>query len=137
MRAHWLGVLLCVLPLVASAAGPGRKAVRQFDVQHQAWAGVMRWGDMEERLAFLDSQVVNGLDDFSQSRWEQIRITGYRERGRSMDAEGRMRVRAEVAMVNIHTQTERSVVVDEHWQWLPGEQRWRLVSGLPDLWKGS
>ena len=126
--------LLALLPFVAAAAEPGRKARAAFESTHNAWAGAMRWGDNEERLAFLDVLAQDGVDDFSLRRWDQIRISGYRERARRSDPQGRVRLRAEVGLINIHTQAERTVVVEELWEWLPEQGGWRLVSGLPALW---
>ena len=136
MKARWwTGALLaCLLPALASAGAPPRKAMRVFDQMHGNWAATMRWGSSEERLPFLALQARAEVDDFSLRRWEQVRISGYRERSRTIDAEGIMRVRTEVAVINVHTQTERMVTVEERWQWLPEQGGWRLVSGLPALW---
>ena len=127
-------VLAGVLPLLAMAANPPRKAMRSFDQVHLAWANAMRWGELEEREPFLSEQALAGLDDFQRSRWAQVSISGYRERARSLQPDGRLRVRAELSVVNVHTLAERSVVVDEYWTWLPEDRSWKLASGLPDLW---
>ena len=127
-------VLAGVLPLLAMAANPPRKAMRSFDQVHLAWANAMRWGELEEREPFLSEQALAGLDDFQRSRWAQVKISGYRERARNLQPDGRLRVRAELSVVNVHTLAERSVVVDEYWTWLPDSRSWKLASGLPDLW---
>ena len=135
-RRLWgLAILLAgILPLLAMAANPPRKAMRSFDQVHLAWANAMRWGELEEREPFLSEQALAGLDDFQRSRWAQVSISGYRERARSLQPDGRLRVRAELSVVNVHTLAERSVVVDEYWTWLPDSRSWKLASGLPDLW---
>ena len=134
-RLWWLVIVLAgVLPLLAMAANPPRKAMRSFDQVHLAWANAMRWGELEEREPFLSEQALAGLDDFQRSRWAQVSISGYRERARSLQPDGRLRVRAELSVVNVHTLAERSVVVDEYWTWLPEDRSWKLASGLPDLW---
>lgn len=128
-------MLLCLLPLLAgAAAAPGRKAVRAFESVHLAWANAMRWGTLEEQEPFLSASAAGQLDDLQRGRWSQVRISGYRERGRTLQAGGDMRVRAEISLINVHTQTERSVLVDEQWHWEPDAGGWKLVSGLPDLW---
>lgn len=132
LRSLLLG--LALLPLLAVAASPPRKAMRSFDQVHVAWANAMRWGEAEEREPFLAAQAQAGLDDFQRRRWEQVRISGYRERSRTLQDDGRLRVRAEVSVINVHTQAERSVVVDEYWAWSPQLRSWKLDSGLPDLW---
>jgi hypothetical protein len=131
-----MAVLLAglMLPALLLAAEPPRKAMRSFDQVHAAWANAMRWGEMEEREPFLRAPAVAASDDFQRRRWEQVRISGYRERSRTLQADGRLRVRAEVSVINVHTQAERSVVVDEYWAWLPELRSWKLDSGLPDLW---
>ncbi|MGN0858034.1 MAG: hypothetical protein ACI4NW_02450 [Stenotrophomonas sp.] len=125
---------LALLPLLALAANPPRKAMRSFDQVHVAWANAMRWGEAEEREPFLAAPALAGLDDLQRRRWEQVRISGYRERSRNLREDGRLHVRAEVSVINVHTQAERSVVVDEYWAWLPELRSWKLDSGLPDLW---
>ena len=137
MNKHLLRSLLlglALLPLLAVAASPPRKAMRSFDQVHVAWANAMRWGELEEREPFLAATALAGLDDFQRRRWEQVRISGYRERARNLQDDGRLRVRAEVSVINVHTQAERSVVVDEYWSWSPQLRSWKLDSGLPDLW---
>lgn len=135
-RRLWgLAILLAgILPLLAMAANPPRKAMRSFDQVHLAWANAMRWGELEEREPFLSEQALAGLDDFQRSRWAQVSISGYRERARALQPDGRLRVRAELSVVNVHTLAERSVVVDEYWAWSPEDRSWKLASGLPDLW---
>lgn len=134
-RRSWLlaGLLACLLPLAAQAGGLPRKALRSFDGVHTAWANAMRWGEGEEREPFLALPARAALDDFQRRHWAQVSISGYRQRSRSELPDGRLRVRAEVSLVNVHTLAERTVVVDEVWQWLPEERAWRL-SALPDLW---
>ena len=132
-RVWWLAILLAgVLPLLAMAANPPRKAMRSFDQVHLAWANAMRWGELEEREPFLSEQALAGLDDLQRSCWAQVSISGYRERARSLQPDGRLRVRAELSVVNVHTLAERSVVVDEYWTWLPDSRSWKLASGLPN-----
>ena len=133
-RAGLALLLAILLPVLASAQAPPRKAMRVFDQVHGAWGSAMRWGDSDERLPFLAGQARTALSDFDLRRWEQVRISSYRERSRAMDEQGRMRVRVEVGVINIHTQAERNVLVEEQWQWLPEQGGWRLVSGLPALW---
>ena len=133
-RVWWLAILLAgVLPLLAMAANPPRKAMRSFDQVHLAWANAMRWGELEEREPFLSEQALAGLDDLQRSCWAQVSISGYRERARSLQPDGRLRVRAELSVVNVHTLAERSVVVDEYWTWLPDSRSWKLASSLPNL----
>lgn len=138
MSRQWVrGALLLaglLLPALLLAAEPPRKAMRSFDQMHVAWSNAMRWGEMEEREPFLGAASLAGLDDFQRRRWEQVRISGYRERSRNLQADGRLRIRAEVSLINVHTQAERSVVVDEYWAWMPELRSWKLDSGLPDLW---
>lgn len=133
-RIGMLALLLAtLLPVLAMASTPPRKAMRAFDQVHIAWANAMRWGELEEREPFLAEQALAGLDDFQRRRWEQVSISGYRERGRQQTPDGRLHVRAEVRLVNVHTLAERSVTVDEYWRWLPEQRAWRL-DGMPDLW---
>lgn len=134
-RRHWMlaALLACLLPLAAQAAGLPRKALRSFDSVHSAWANAMRWGEGEEREPFLAAEARLALDDFQRRRWRQVNISGYRERSRSPLDDGRLLVRAEVSLVNVHTLAERSLTVDEIWQWQPEQRQWRLTA-LPDLW---
>ena len=87
------------------------------------WSASLSWAPLLRSLALR----------VQRSRWAQVSISGYRERGRQQTPDGRLHVRAEVRLVNVHTLAERSVTVDEYWRWLPEQRVWRL-DGLPDLW---
>lgn len=128
-----IGLLGLWLPALV-LAGPPRKALRAFEGTHLAWANAMRWGTLEEQLPFVaDNSAAGPLDDLQRRRWEQVRISGYRQRARALLPDGDMQVRAEINLINVHTQTERIVLVDEQWRW-HDEGGWKLHSGLPDLW---
>lgn len=133
-RALQAVLLLCLALPVLALAGPPRKAMRAFEPTHLAWANAMRWGTLEEQLPFVaDNGAAGALDELQRRRWEQVRISGYRQRARAAQPDGDMQVRAEISLINVHTQTERTVLVDEQWRW-HAEGGWKLVSGLPDLW---
>ena len=95
----------------------------------------MRWGDVEQVLAFHDPDVLaqSPPDALALERWRQWQVTGYRARGREPQADGSIAQYAEIELVNRHTQSGATLIDRERWRYDATAKRWWLVSGLPDL----
>lgn len=133
-------VLMACLLAAASvhAADISRKQRKLLEETQIAYAGVIRWGTMEDALGYLDpvQQKQNPPTEFELGRYDQIRISGYRERTSATLPDGTMERRVEVGVINVNTQAERTVTVVERWRWDPDAKRWWQSAGLPDLWRG-
>lgn len=133
-----LGVLLCTA-LLAGCASAGREATALDQAQY-AWSGAIRWGDFDGALNLVDPDYraehpVTGLE---LARYEQIRVSSYRDQGASRDLPAGTAVRdVEIGVINRHTMAERVVEYREQWRWDPQAGTWWNTSGLPDLWDGE
>lgn len=135
-------VAAAVLLLAAASAGAAelsRKQRQQLEEIQNAYGATIRWGSMEDALAYIDPEVrrEQPLTEFERRRYEQVRISAYRERGTNPLPDGTYERRVEVGVINVNTQAERMVGVVERWRWDAESKRWWQVGGLPDFWQGQ
>ncbi|GAB3043760.1 hypothetical protein [Stenotrophomonas tumulicola] len=142
MRQWIRFLLLSGLLLVSAASLAGdisRKQRKQLEDIQTAYASTIRWGSMEDALAYLDPEQrkADPLSEFELRRYSQLRVSSYRERSTAALPNGIVERRVEVGVININTQAERTVGVIERWRWDPDTKRWWQTNGLPDLWQGQ
>jgi len=133
---------LAVLLLATATAGAkelSRKQRQQLEEIQTAYGATIRWGSMEDALAYIDPEVrrAQPMTEFEARRYAQIRISAYRERATSPLPDGTYERRVEVGVINVNTQAERTVGVVERWRWDPQAKRWWQIAGLPDFWQGQ
>ncbi len=131
-------LMLLLVTANALAAGLSRKQRQQLEEIQTAYGATLRWGGVEDAMGYIDPEVrrEKPLTAFELNRYEQIRISGYRERSANPLPDGTWERRVEVGVINVNTQAERTVGVVERWRWDKDAKRWWQVSGLPDLWQG-
>jgi hypothetical protein len=131
MRSATIG-LIAVLLAACSGVGTQKNALEETLFHY---AAAVRWGEVEQILAFHDPKVLeeNAPEPLALERWRQLRVTGYRSRGREPQADGTVMQFAEIEFVNRHTQTSSALLDREQWRYDEEAKRWWLVSGLPDL----
>lgn len=136
---YLLPALLLLAAASAGAAELSRKQRQQLEEIQTAYGATIRWGSIEDALGYIDPEVrkAQPLTEFERNRYEQIRISGYRERTTSPLPDGTYERRVEVGVINVNTQAERTVGVVERWRWDPQVKRWWQVGGLPDFWQGQ
>jgi hypothetical protein len=127
-------VIVSLLFLLAACSGVGsQKNALEETLFH--YAAAVRWGEVEQVLAFHDPDVLeeNAPEPLELERWRQLRVTGYRSRGREPQPDGTVMQFAEIEFVNRHTQTSSALLDREQWRYDEEDKRWWLTSGLPDL----
>jgi hypothetical protein len=127
-------VIVSLLLLLAACSGVGsQKNALEETLFH--YAAAVRWGEVEQVLAFHDPDVLeeNAPEPLELERWRQLRVTGYRSRGREPQPDGTVMQFAEIEFVNRHTQTSSALLDREQWRYDEEDKRWWLTSGLPDL----
>lgn len=134
MRRYLLPLLALLAMLCAGCATDQRN---QALIQTlNAYASTLRWGDFQSAQQFIDPKVreANPPTALDMARYQQVRVTGYDEgAGAVPDGENRVRQVVQIGLVNLNTQSERTVIDRQTWRYDPEKKRWWLMSGLPDI----
>ncbi|GAB1406444.1 hypothetical protein MASR1M8_03630 [Thermomonas brevis] len=131
-------LLLCSLALLAGCPKSASRGTaleqRQYD-----YSAAIRWGDFEGAWQLVDPEVRKRkpLTDVDFSRYKQVQISGYRDRGMSTAGDGAVIRDVEIGVINRNTLAERTVRYTERWRYDEAAGNWWLLSGLPDLWGGE
>lgn len=139
MRGTLLRVLLVAcLALLAGCPKSASKGTALEQVQYD-YSAAIRWGDFEGAWQLVDPEVrkQRPLTEFDLSRYRQVQISGYRDRGMSTAGDGAVIRDVEIGVINRNTLAERNVRYRERWRYDEAAGTWWLVSGLPDLWQGE
>jgi len=94
-----------------------------------------RLGDFEQALTFIDPETLKDhpLSALDKERYKQVRVASYTERPPVPAGKGEIVQIVEIGLVNINTQTERSIVDRQLWRYDEKTKHWHNVSGLPDI----
>jgi hypothetical protein len=98
------------------------------------YANALRWGDFEQAMTYVDPQVQKDhpLTALEKERYKQVRVGGYNERPPVPIAQGEILQIVEISLVNVNTQTERTIVDRQQWKFDEKSKHWH-VSALPDI----
>lgn len=131
-------LLLCCLALLAGCPKASSKGSALEQAQY-AWSAAIRWGDFEGAWNLVDPQVreAHPLTDLDFSRYKQVQISSYREKGVTGLGNGEVLREIEIGVVNRNTLEERTVRYREQWRYDEAGETWWLTSGLPNLWGGD
>ena len=131
-------LMLALLVLLPGCASTGKQASALERAQY-AWTGAVRWNDMKTAWQLVDPEVrrQKPLTDVDFSRYKQVQISGYRDRGMSTAGDGAVVRDIEIGVINRNTLAERTVRYRERWRYDEQAGTWWLLSGLPDLWGGE
>jgi len=101
----------------------------------QAYAATIRWGEFSEALAFVDPTYLkhNSPTKLELDRYQQVRVSYYHDSIPVFLSPEKAQVTAEIGLININTQSARSIVDKQIWQWDKKTKRWWLMTGLPDI----
>ena len=136
-----LGASLLALTSVSVLAADQKKITKgqrkQLEETQIKYDSTMRWGTVEDALPYLDPEQAkeHPLTDLELSRFEQVKISSYRAGENVPLPDGTIGRNAEVRVINLNTQSERTARVREIWRWDPEDKRWLQANGLPDLWQ--
>lgn len=127
-------LMVFTMMTLAGCAGVGSQKNRMEETLYH-YAAAVRWGDVEQIIAFHDPDILaeHPPELLALDRWRQLRVTGYRTRGREPQADGTIVQFAEIEFMNRHTQTTSALLDRERWRYDEKTKRWWLTSGLPDL----
>ncbi len=101
----------------------------------KTYAATIRWGDMTQALAFVDPKYrqAHPLTDLDIARYRQVQVTSYNEQPAAPMSADEVGQTVEIGLVNINTQTARSIIDRQIWRYDEKEKHWWLMTGLPDI----
>lgn len=129
--AGLLALLLCAGCVSDPAAGDARKLETTLSAYHSA----LRWNGIDAALALHDPESLKTepVTSFERERWAQFRVVGYRDSTPVPVSPGRVQQRVALELMNVNTQSVRTLLDVQEWRWDAEAKRWWLTSGLPSL----
>ncbi len=125
---------LALLMILAGCATDRRD--RSLQTTLTAYAATVRWGTFAQAVSFLDPAYRNAhpLSDLDMARYRQVRVSEY-DAGNGPVPVGKYKVKqvVRIGLINVHTQTERTIIDRQTWRYDPDTRHWWLTSGLPDI----
>jgi len=138
LRFLLLCCLASCLTMLAGCPKSPSKGTALDEVQY-AYSAAIRWGDFEGAWSLVDPKYreKHPLTDIDFSRYKQVQISGYSEKGMELQPSGTMVREIEIGVINRNTLAERTVRYRENWRYDDEKKTWWLDGGLPDLWQGE
>ncbi|MFO1505695.1 MAG: hypothetical protein U1F23_01230 [Lysobacterales bacterium] len=133
------GVLLSALAVAAVLAGCATDSMRSrekvLDDTLKSYAATLRWGDFAQAESFVDPEYrkTHPLTDLDRARYRQVQVTYYHDQPAVPDGTDTVRQTVEIGLVNVNTQTARSIIDKQVWRYDEAAKHWWLASGLPDI----
>ncbi len=128
--------ILALVSLLLLAGCATQKRSDTLDTTLRAYASAVRWGDFQSAVVFLDpktraDKMPTALD---LARYKQVQVSGYDAgNGPVPDGENQVRQIVHINLINVSTQSERSIVDRQTWRYDETTKHWWLTSGLPDI----
>ncbi|KZC18096.1 hypothetical protein RHOFW510R12_20685 [Rhodanobacter sp. FW510-R12] len=127
-------VALSMLPALAGCATKTRSD--ELTTTLKAYGSTLRWGDFRSAAQFIEPsrRAAHPLSTLDLARYQQVRVSEYDD-GAGPVPSGDFDVQQTVLinLINVHTQSERSVVDRQTWHYDEKTKHWWLTSGLPDI----
>jgi hypothetical protein len=101
-----------------------------------AYGSTLRWGNFQSALQFVDPEIraAHPVSQLDLARYQQVRVSEYDAgAGPVPDGEFGARQTAQISVINIHTQAERTIIDHQTWHYDEKSKHWWLTSGLPDI----
>lgn len=122
--------------LVLGLVGCSNKQQRTFQNTLDTYGSLIRWGDFAGALNFVhpDERPETKRMNFELQRFEQIRVTSYIPLSTTGGPSPNTVIQiVEMRVANRHTAQERQLRDRQVWQFDEEDERWWLMSGLPDI----
>lgn len=101
-----------------------------------AYASTLRWGNFQSALQFVDPKVreAHPPSALDMARYQQMRVSDYDDgSGPTVLGENDVQQIVQLHLINIHSQSERTMIDRQTWHYDAENKRWWLTSGLPDI----
>lgn len=133
LNSRWVVIFLACLVLSACAAGRQETDLEETTKQYGV---LIRWNEIGQATNFVHPDALPEANrlQFELDRFDQVRITGYDITAVAPDQEGVVyRQTVAIRIYNKHTAVERTIIDQQLWEYDAENERWWLMSGLPDL----
>ncbi|MHB1058417.1 MAG: hypothetical protein ACYC0F_11140 [Rhodanobacter sp.] len=128
--------ILAVLSVLLLAGCATKTRSDALTATLNAYGSTLRWGDFQSAAQFIEpaQRAAHPLSPLDLARYQQVRVSEY-DNGAGPVPTGNFDVQQTVLinLVNIHTQSERSIVDHQTWHYDEKARHWWLTSGLPDI----
>ncbi len=131
-----LSSILVLLPVLLLAGCATKTRSDALTTTVNAYGSTLRWGDFQSAAQFIDPKIraAHPLDPLDVARFKQVRVSEYDNgAGPVPISDGEVQQTAQISLVNVHTQSERSIVDHQTWHYDETTKHWWLTSGLPDI----
>ncbi len=132
MPRHLLSLFLLI---ALSGCATDKSDMKKLTESLRIYAATIRWGDFAQALAFVDPETLKNkpVSALELDRYRQVQVGSYSESDPVTIKPGEVQVVVEIGLVNVNTQTGRSIVDKQIWKWDAKQKRWWLTTGLPDI----
>ncbi|RCS29252.1 hypothetical protein DEO45_12175 [Rhodanobacter denitrificans] len=131
-----LSLLVALSTLFALAGCATKTRSDELTTTLKAYGSTLRWGDFRSAAQFIEPsrRAAHPLSQLDLARYQQVRVSEYDD-GAGPVPSGEFDVQQTVLinLINVHTQSERSVVDHQTWHYDEKTKHWWLTSGLPDI----
>ncbi len=131
-----LSLLVALSMLLALAGCATKTRSDELTTTLKAYGSTLRWGDFRSAAQFIEPsrRAAHPLSQLDLARYQQVRVSEYDD-GAGPVPSGEFDVQQTVLinLINVHTQSERSVVDHQTWHYDEKTKHWWLTSGLPDI----
>ncbi|MHA6206094.1 hypothetical protein ACXU4B_16835 [Dyella soli] len=134
MRRMLALLAMFTVPLLGGCATDQRKDTLTTTLN--AYASAMRWGDFPTALQFVDPKVreEHPVSSLEMARYQQYKVSGYDDdKGPRPQGKEEVTQVVQINLVNVNTQSERTVTDHQTWRYDAEGKHWWLVTGLPDI----
>lgn len=136
-RIALIAVLSTVLLAACASLSMDKMKTKESILEEtlKTYAATIRWGDLTQAQAFVDPKyrAAHPLSDLDLARYKQVQVTVYNDQPAAPISANEVGQNVEIGLVNINTQTARSIVDHQIWRYDEKEKRWWLTTGLPDI----
>jgi len=132
MRQGSLIASLLVVLLAGCAYWGNQERQSSFDKTSRAYEKAMEWSNYDALHGLV--RMPEGSKPFDPSVYKNFKVTAYKARGGAGSIESGIVTRtAHISYVWLPRMSERSLTVQEVWEYSEKEKRWYLKNGLPEF----
>jgi hypothetical protein len=128
-------LLAATVALGACANKEIRSKANILEQTLRSYAATIRWGDIGQATSFIEPKVLaeHPPSQLDLERLKQVRVSAYEEQPPVPVGENEVRQTVQIELINVNTQTTRSIVDRQVWKYDEATKHWWLTSGLPDI----